>query len=101
MPAQEVAVGLRYAVGNGPARALKGRQLSDIDLGDKVRYQSDGYQGEDPQGDLDQYDGATALVVNRGKGLLMDGRMTWVIQLYFDNGDLIWVADHDVTKVEA
>jgi hypothetical protein len=61
----------------------------DLSIGQTVRY-----WGVEPLND-----GKTALIVNRGKGVLIDGRPTWVIQLLFDNNDLWWVADYEVDLV--
>jgi hypothetical protein len=61
----------------------------DLSIGQTVKY-----WGVDPL-----HDGDTALIVNRGKGVLADGRPTWVIRLLFDNDDLWWVDDCEVDAV--
>lgn len=57
-------------------------------LGQNVRY----------WGPVAAHHGETALVVNQGKGVLMDGRLPWAICLLFDNNDSWWV---DADEVEA
>lgn len=60
-------------------------------VGQLRTYLGDGYHT--------QHVGDIGLVVDQGKGVLVDGRLPFVIRLEFENGDLWWVADYDTEEV--